>query len=100
MKWFMLFMLIPCLCVAQTDKPALSKESIRGGTGINTRANDRDIKPSEQRIAHEVDLARNGVGTISKRYGFDTVGTVQEVDSLVSIYAAQFKEHRDYRLLI
>lgn len=67
--------------------------------GLNTRAGDFAIKANEFRILHNWDLNRN-VGSLTKRFGYDSVGTVSEADSVLGIYGASFSDGRQWLVVI
>jgi len=103
MKWFMmLLLLLPSLVLGQAYEvePGVWKLPISGFTGINTQKHKRAIQPNEFIQAHEVDFSRNGVLTVSKRLGYDSIGTIGLIDSLVSIDAVQFRDGREYLVII
>lgn len=64
---------------------------VRNFTGLNTRAGDFQIQPNEARICHNVDLSRK-LGSISKRYGYDSLLHVANVDSVVGLYGAYYSD--------
>lgn len=59
--------------------------------GLNTRVGELSLKDQHCTQAYNVDWSRE-VGQISKRFGWDSVATVSGKDSIVSIYAAQFRD--------
>ena len=67
------------------------KLEIREFKGLNTRASDFTIQPNEARIAHNIDLSRGGVGSISKRLGYDSVSCMNGMDSLIGVYGAYYR---------
>lgn len=64
---------------------------IRQFGGLNTIAGDFAMKPSDARIAHNIDFGRN-VGSISKRYGYDSISVVAGQDSAIGLYGAYYSD--------
>ena len=65
--------------------------SINNFRGLNTASGDFSIQPNEARVAHNIDWGRN-VGSITKRYGYDLVGTIEGLDSIIAIYGAYYSD--------
>jgi len=59
--------------------------------GMNTMSGDFAVKPGEAREMRNFDLNRNPF-SLTKRYGYDTVGIIAGQDSIVSIYAAYYSD--------
>jgi len=86
-----LFVMVFCVVVMAENPPM----EIRGFKGLNTRSGDFSLKPNEARVAHNIDFGRN-LGSITKRYGYDSVSAIAGMDSIVdgSLYAAYFSDGR------
>ena len=85
--------LLPLLLVFSVvyGQPVEKKTEIRNFRGLNTVAGDFAIQPMECRKAHNIDWGRN-VGSISKRYGFDSISVINGMDSILGIYAAYYTD--------
>jgi hypothetical protein len=64
---------------------------IRQFGGLNTIAGDFSMKPSDARIAHNIDFSKN-VGSISKRDGYDSVSTITGQDSAIGLYGHYYSD--------
>lgn len=60
-------------------------ETITRFSGLNNSAGILQRKSNEAIICNNIDLSRNGVGTFSKRYGYDSVSYLAGQDSCVGV---------------
>jgi len=79
------------LCSVVVAQPIEKVESIRGFRGLNTRSNEFALQPNDAIQAHNIDWSR-ALGSITKRYGYTSLGYVGDCDSLVGIYGAYFSD--------
>lgn len=59
--------------------------------GLNTIAGDFAMKPSDARIAHNIDFGKN-VGSISKRSGYDSVSVIAGQDSAIGLFGYYYSD--------
>ncbi len=76
---------------AVAAQPAEQVERIRGFRGLNTRSNEFALKPNDAIVAHNIDWSR-ALGSITKRYGYDSVSCATNCDSVVGLYGAYYKD--------
>lgn len=58
---------------------------------LNTLAGDFSMEPGDSRIAHNIDWGRN-VGSITKRFGYDSVSFISGQDSVVGLFGAYYSD--------
>lgn len=84
-------LLLSLLLLASTVIGQEQLFQIRDFKGLNTVAGDFAVQPNEARLAHNIDFGRN-VGSITKRYGYDSISTISGMDSIVAIYGAYYSD--------
>ena len=67
--------------------------------GLNTRQGDFSIKPNQFRELFNFDLDRN-VGSLTKRYGYDSIGTIVGQDSIIGIYGAYYTDGSQQLIIV
>lgn len=91
-----------CLCLILVSSAVAQnelKDSIRYFGGLNTIASDFAIKQHECRKAEEIDWNRN-LGGITKRYGYDSVGVISGLDSIVAMYPAYYSDGTEQMIYV
>jgi hypothetical protein len=91
-RWLFILLLLPLVVVAQDSKVLIVQQF----AGLNTAAGDMIRKPNEAVICNNIDLSRNGIGTISKRYGYDSVSYLAGMDECVGLDAIYLSDGRQY----
>lgn len=84
---------------AQQVQPVEYTESIRQFGGLNTIASDFTIPKNECRRAHEISWDRY-LGAITKRWGYDSVGVLTGLDSIVAIYPAYYSDGTEQMIYV
>lgn len=100
MKTLSIWLLL-CVAVCAQSEPPTENIQVKRYTrfgGLNTA----DVYPAEGEAvtAHNVDLSRGKVGTVSKRYGFDKVDSLTAVSRIVYLKALQFDDGTKYMMVI
>jgi hypothetical protein len=91
-RWLFILLLLPLIVVAQDSKVLIVQQF----AGLNTAAGDMIRKPNEAVICNNIDLSRNGIGTLSKRYGYDSVSYLAGMDECVGLDAIYLSDGRQY----
>lgn len=92
-------LLLSLLLLASTVIGQEQLFQIRDFKGLNTVAGDFAVQPNEARLAHNIDFGRN-VGSITKRYGYDSISTMSGMDSIVAIYGAYYSDGTQQLVLV
>jgi len=98
MRVLLLFILLLAGGVYAQEAPDIQLLRIEKFLGLNTA----DVRPPEGAavVAHNVDLSRNKVGTVAKRYGFDKIDSLTSIDGIVLLEALQFNDGSKYMMVI
>lgn len=89
----LLLLFIPVFVMGQQTITGENILSIKNLGGLNTRSGDFSIKQNEFRRLDGVNLNLN-LGSITKRWGYENLGTVAGQDSLIGIFGAYFSDGR------
>ncbi len=92
MKVFLLLLISASLAFGQ-NAPQEKVLKITNMGGLNTRFGDFSVKPGEWRILDGWNLNRNP-GSLTPRFGYENLGTVPGLDSLIGIFGAYFSDGR------
>lgn len=86
-KWVFIFLMFPLLASAE-----LRMKSITGPWGLVTSKGDFNTEPWELRLAHNVNLSRNGIGTFSPRLGSIEIYRFPGTDSIIGLHTMSFRD--------
>ncbi len=95
----LLLCLIPIFAIAQQTITGENILTINRFGGLNTRAGDFSIKPNEFRELFNFDLDRN-VGSLTKRFGYDSIGTIVGQDSVLGLYGAYYTDGSQQLIIV
>lgn len=98
-RLFLLIILAPLLVVAQQTITGENILTINNFGGLNTRSGDFSIKSNQFRELLNFDLDRN-VGSLTKRFGYDSIGTIVGQDSILGIYGAYYTDGSQQLIIV
>ncbi len=67
--------------------------------GLDTRSGDFSIKPNRFRELLNFDLDRN-IGSLTKRFGYDSIGSIVGQDSILGIYGAYYTDGSQQLIIV
>lgn len=80
-------LLLTSTVFGQGQRASQKTIEFRGFGGLNTLDNIFGIEKNEATRAHNIDFGRKR-GSLTKRWGFDSLGVLSGVDSIIAIFAA------------
>lgn len=95
----LLFLFVPIFVMGQQTITGENILTFNRFGGLDTRSGDFSIKPNQFRELFNFDLDRN-IGSLTKRLGYDSIGTIIGQDSILGIYGAYYTDGSQQLIIV